>query len=134
WNAGIFIWKTGSIIQALETHLPNLASSFSEISKQYNTPHEHQAINSMYASCENISVDYGIMEKESNVKVVPGQFGWSDLGSWNSLWDFKQKDRNGNVIDANALTYKLENSIVFGSPEKLIVIEGLENYLVADFD
>jgi mannose-1-phosphate guanylyltransferase len=87
-----------------------------------------------YARTKAISIDYGIMEKAENVHVVPGDFGWSDLGSWASLHEIREKDENRNVVDGNALIYESENCILHGKKDKLVVIQGLEGYLVADCD
>ena len=134
WNAGIFIWKVSAIIKGFEKHLPELAELFENISGDLFTDNEGGAIQKIYQLVKNISIDYGVMEKAENVHVVLADIGWSDLGSWASLHELKLKDSNNNVLDANALTYGSTNSIVIGPKEKLIVIEGLEGYLVADCD
>ncbi|MGK7396056.1 MAG: mannose-1-phosphate guanylyltransferase [Candidatus Cyclobacteriaceae bacterium M3_2C_046] len=134
WNAGIFLFKADTIIKAFEDHLPEMAETFDQISEQYYTDQENDAIREAYSQCKNISIDYGVMEKASNVYVVLGNFGWSDLGSWNSLHEIKKKDENNNVVDANALIYESKNCLVKGSPGKLIVVQGLDGYLVTDCD
>lgn len=132
WNAGIFIWKTDSIIQAFEHFLPEIAETFSSIADVYYSEKEKEKIAWAYAHTKAISIDYGIMEKAENVYVVPGEFGWSDLGSWSSLHEYHSKDSSGNVIDGNAMLYD-SNECIIRSPEgKLIVVQGLEGYLIAD--
>lgn len=134
WNAGIFIWNVNSIVSAFEKYLPELAELFENISEDLCTENEISALQKVYPLFKNISIDYGVMEKAENVHVMLADIGWSDLGSWASLHELKQKDSNNNVLDANALSYNSSNSIVIGPKEKLIVIEGLEGYLVADCD
>ncbi|HLF32888.1 MAG TPA: mannose-1-phosphate guanylyltransferase [Cyclobacteriaceae bacterium] len=134
WNAGIFIWNVRTIIKAFEKHLPELAELFENITGDLNSEKEKKAIQKVYSVIKIISIDYGIMEKADNVFVILTDVGWSDLGSWASLHDIKEKDKNNNVIEANALAYESGNSIVIGPKGKLIVIEGLDGYLVADCD
>lgn len=132
WNAGIFIWKAKNIIASFEKFLPELSETFNAISEQYYTENEKEKIDWAYARTKAISIDYGIMEKAENVYVVPGEFGWSDLGSWNSLHEYHKKDSDGNVIDGNAMIYGSNECIIRAPKEKLVVVQGLEGYLVAD--
>jgi len=132
WNAGIFIWSAETIKNAFKDHLPEMAEVFEEAKKYLYTKKEQSAIDKAYSHCRNISIDYGIMEKSNNVHVVLGDFGWSDLGSWNSLYDISDKDKNGNVDNANVLSYDSENCLFKGPENKLIIVEVLNNYLVAD--
>jgi mannose-1-phosphate guanylyltransferase len=134
WNAGIFIWKTKAIIEAFEKFLPEIAETFSAISDQYYTDEEKGKIGWAYERTKAISIDYGVMEKADNVYVVPGEFGWSDLGSWSSLHEYHDKDDHGNVIDGTAMTYDSNDCIIRSPKDKLVVIQGLEGYLVADCD
>lgn len=131
WNAGIFIWRVDSIIQAFEEFLAEQAEIFEEGKGKYFTPQEEPFIRKAYSQCKNISIDYGIMEKANNVYVMLADFGWSDLGSWNSLHEIRDKDANNNAIDANALVFDTKESIIKGDHDKLIVVQGLEGYLVA---
>ena len=101
----------------------------------YNTDAEDDFIAKNYPNAENISVDYAIMEKAENVFVILGDFGWSDLGSWASLHDIKEKDKKGNVLEGNVMAYGTKNSIVRSfSEDKLIVVQGLDGYLVTEND
>lgn len=104
------------------------------ISPQYFTTREKEKIEWAYARTKPISIDYGIMEKAKNVFVVLGDFGWSDLGSWASLHEYHEKDQNGNVIDGTAVLYDSKQCIVRAPKDKLVVVQGLEGYLVADCD
>lgn len=133
WNSGIFIWGVQAIIKELHKHLPEMAEVFDEIRNKLGTPGEKEAILSAYSQCKNISIDYGVMEKSENVFVCLGNFTWSDLGSWGSIHEISEKDENNNVINANALTYETRNCIIKGSPDKLIVAQGLNGYLIGEF-
>ncbi len=132
WNAGLFVWSAKSIIAAFEKHESDLASIFSEITEAYFTANEKSSIQEAYAHAKNISIDYAILEKADNVWVVLGDFGWSDLGAWDSLYDLRDKNEQRNVIEGNITTYDVKNCIINGAKNKLIVVEGLEDYLVAD--
>src|SRR5690606_25256359 len=98
WNAGIFVWSAASIIKAFETHLPDINDIFQEGEADFNTEAEHGFIQNAYYQCTNISIDYGIMEKADNVYVLPTDFGWSDLGTWSSVYDLAEKDYVGNAV------------------------------------
>lgn len=134
WNAGIFIWNVKSVIKAFENLLPEMAETFEEGLSCYYTDQEETFIGKAYTLCKNISVDYGIMEKSNNVFVMLANFGWSDLGTWKSLFDVSPKDENNNVIDANIITYDTKDCIIKTPKDKLVVIQGLENYIVAEFN
>lgn len=133
WNAGIFIWSLQSIMKAIQLHLPEMAEVFEEIKNKLGTPQENEAIRISYPQCKSISIDYGLMEKASNVYVCLGDFSWSDLGSWASIHEISDKDVDHNVIRANALAYDTRNCIIIGSEDKLIVAQGLNGYLIGEF-
>ena len=133
WNAGIFIWSVKSIIKAIQLHMAEMAEVFEDIKTKLVTAEEKQAISAAYPQCKSISIDYGIMEKASNVYVCLGDFSWSDLGSWASIHEISEKDTDNNVIRANALTYDTRNCIIKGADNKLIVVQGLNGYLVGEF-
>lgn len=133
WNAGIFIWSARAIIKAIQLHLPEMAEVFEETKNKLGTPQEGEAIAISYPQCKSISIDYGIMEKASNVYVCLGDFSWSDLGSWASIHEISEKDGDNNVIRANALIYESRNCIIKGSDDKLIVVQGLNGYLIGEF-
>ncbi len=134
WNAGIFIWNVNTIKTAFEQFLPDMADLFTRGDAMFYSDEEPPFIRNVYSQCKNISIDYGVMEKAPNVYVVQADFGWSDIGSWATLHDLKHKDDNNNVFEANTMAYDTKNCIVKGPPEKLIVIQGLDGYLVADID
>ena len=133
WNSGIFIWGVQAILKATQQYLPEMSEVFEEAKTKFGTPEEKEAVLSAYSQCKNISIDYGIMEKATNVYMCLGNFTWSDLGSWGSIHDISAKDENNNVINANALTYDVRNCIIKGSPDKLIVAQGLNGYLIGEF-
>ncbi|MBX2941525.1 MAG: mannose-1-phosphate guanylyltransferase [Cyclobacteriaceae bacterium] len=134
WNSGIFVWGVKAIIAAIEKHQPEIAEVFEEASSKFYTDQEKRAINTAYVQSKNISIDYGVMEKADNVYVWLSDFAWSDLGSWTSMHELYKKDENKNVIDANAMVYDTRNSVIKGSKDKLIVTQGLDGYLVGEFD
>ncbi len=135
WNSGIFLWSVTSILSAFETYLNDISTLFANGEKLYNTDDEVHFINKIYSECKGISIDYGIMEKARNVFVLTADFGWSDLGTWGSLYDNKQKDIGGNVIKGeNVLTYDTSNCIINISKEKVAVLQGLDGYIIAESD
>jgi mannose-1-phosphate guanylyltransferase len=132
WNSGMFVWKTSSIIHAFEKYMPDLAEVFDEGLAFFGSESEGAFISRAYTQLKSISIDYGIMEKSNHVYVLPSDFGWSDLGSWNSLYEIAKKDGSKNVVEANVMLYETENCYIKASPDKLVVIQGLDNYLVSD--
>ncbi|WMJ72773.1 mannose-1-phosphate guanylyltransferase [Cytophagaceae bacterium ABcell3] len=134
WNAGIFVWSVKNIINSFRTHMSEMADVFEEGAKSYYTDQEEVFINRAYSLCKNISIDYGIMEKAENVYVVLSDFGWSDLGTWKSLYDILDKNEDGNVLQGDILTYDTKDCIVKTPSDKLVVIDGLEDFIVAEYD
>jgi len=133
WNSGIFLWSLPSILDALDTHLKEISGLFKNGDKYYGTENESSFIKKAYSECQGISIDYGIMEKAQNVFVLTADFGLSDLGTWNALYDHKGKDDQGNVLNGeNVLTYDTKNCIINVSDEKIAVLEGLDGYIVAE--
>ncbi len=133
WNSGIFIWNIKSIDKAFRNHLPEIYDLFDEGENLFNTENEAAFIRKTYEVCKSISIDYGIMEKESNVFVYVADFGWSDLGTWGSLHDIRQKDENKNAISGKLVrVYDTCNSIISVPKDKLVVIQGLDDYIVVE--
>ncbi len=130
WNSGMFVWKVQSAIAAFETHMPEVAEVFEEGLSFYGTAEEETFIKKAYSLVKNASIDYGVMEKSDKVFMVMGDFGWSDLGSWMSLHENRNKDDSNNVVEANAILYETQNSYIKVDSNKLVVIQGLDNYLV----
>lgn len=135
WNSGMFMFNMQTITTAFETFLPEINTIFSSGEKLYNTPQESQFIEEIYARCPNISIDYGIMEKAPNVAVILCDFGWSDLGTWDSLYELAEKDENQNAqLKGTALLYNSKNNLVSVSGDQLVVADGLEGFLIAQSD
>jgi mannose-1-phosphate guanylyltransferase len=135
WNSGIFIWSVKSVINAFEKHANEMHILFSEGNDVYNTPKEEEFIAKAYINCKNISIDYAIMEKADNVYVRSSIIGWSDLGTWGSLYDHIKHDDNENaVVGKNVMLYDSRNCIVNVPKDKLVVMQGLEDYIVVESD
>lgn len=133
WNSGIFVWGVQAIMNALDQFLPEMVEIFQDAIPEFDKAGEKEAIRSAYSQFKNISIDYGIMEKAKNVYMCLGDFAWSDLGSWSSIHEISDKDESNNAISANALLYDTRNCIIKGSPDKLIVAQGLNGYLIGEF-
>jgi mannose-1-phosphate guanylyltransferase len=134
WNSGVFVWGVKAILNAFQKYLPEMSEAFEEIRPQLFTSQEKNVITRIYSQTKNISIDYGVMEKADNVYVSLGNFSWSDLGSWASLHEVSAKDSNNNVVNANALVYDSRNSVIKGPDDRLVVVQGLNGYLVGVFD
>ena len=135
WNSGIFIWSLKAISEAFQKYLPEVQTLFSGIESHYSTSSEANSVAGVYSQCRNISIDYGILEKSDNVFVICSEFGWSDLGTWGSLYQNYPKDKNGNAIAGdNVMSYGVSNSIINVPKDKLVVVQGLDNYIVVEED
>lgn len=133
WNSGMFIWSLKSINKAFEVLLPTMNGIFKEGVGKYNTPAEKEFINNAYSVCKNISIDYGIMEKSTNVYVISADIGWSDLGTWGSIYTHLEHDDAGNaVVGKQVMMYDASNNIVNVPKDKLVVLQGLDDYIVVD--
>jgi mannose-1-phosphate guanylyltransferase len=135
WNSGIFIWNIKSILAAFEKHLPDVFSAFEEGKKLFGTRQEKSFIGRTYAECKSISIDYGIMEKADNVYVMCTDIGWSDLGTWSSLYEHTNGDKTGNsIVCGNIFSYDNSGNIFNISSGKVAVIQGLKDYIVVESD
>jgi len=133
WNAGIFIWSLSSIKEAFNTYMPEISKLFETGKGIYNTPAEEAFIKKAYTVCRSISIDYGVMENAENVYVLISDFGWSDLGTWGSLYENRNKNGEGNaVVGKNVLMYDTKNCIINMPKDKLAVIHGLDDYIIVD--
>lgn len=132
WNGGLFIFNAASIKKSFEMYLPSMATLFD--TDKYYTTGEKDFIAEIYPKCESISVDYGIMEKADNVHVILGYFGWSDVGTWKSVHDLAEKNSENNVIDGNVFVYNTKDSIIKTPKDKLVVVNGLDGFIVTEFD
>ena len=135
WNAGIFIWSVSTIVNAFRVYSPAISKVFENLLSVYGTEQEQALIDQRYPECESISVDYAIMEKAEEIFVCPANFGWSDLGTWGSLLAQVNCDLYGNVkIGQNIQTYDSHNCIIHTTQEKKVVVQGLDNCIVAEED
>ena len=133
WNSGIFIWKVKDIISALEEHLPAHSALFAEAEPMLGTDKESEAIEHVFAECRPISIDYGVMERATNVYVHRGDFGWSDVGTWGSAHQHSRKDSFANALNSKQIqTYDTRNSLIFVPENKAAIVSGLKDYIVVD--
>ncbi len=135
WNSGIFIWSVKSIIAAFKNNLPNMLKLFEGGNTIWNTDFEHDFIEANYSKSSNISIDFGIMEKGTNVFMLPASFDWNDLGTWGSLFNKLPKDSHNNATVGGEVIYRdSSNNIVKTQKGKRVVIQGLDNYIVVEKD
>ncbi len=133
WNAGIFVWQVKTVVRAFELYQPEMFELFDSEKENFNTAEETNAINRIYPLCTNVSIDIAIMEKADNVYVIPSSFGWSDLGTWNSAYDNLEKDYLGNAVAGdNVIVIDATKCMVSASHEKLLVLQGLDDFIVVD--
>lgn len=133
WNAGMFIWSVETVLNGFKEHLPKMYALFQEGYAVYNTPDEQVFIAINYPKAENISIDYGIMEKHETVKVVPATFDWNDLGTWGSLYEKLDKDLQENaVVNAQVLASNSSGNIISTQGKKVVVVEGLKDYIIVE--
>lgn len=135
WNAGIFIWNVKSILEAFDRYLPDVSDCFRFNENIYFSSAEQEAIAKAYANCTSVSIDYGIMEKADNVYVLPGNFGWSDIGTWNSLFEYVAKDANNNHIKGKyVFTRNASDCIIKISDDKLLAVNNVSNLIIVESD
>ena len=133
WNSGIFIWNLQTISEAFRYLLPEVADRFREGELLMGTDKEEDFIEQIFPKCPNISIDYGIMEKANNVFVLPSSFGWSDLGTWGSLYELSEKDKNGNVsLHSEAHFYEAKGNIVVLESGKKAIVQGVDDMIIAE--
>lgn len=133
WNSGIFIWNLCDILAAIEQHLPEHHALFSSIADDIGTEREAEAIERVFSECRPISIDYGVMEMADNVYVISGDFGWSDVGTWGSIYQHQRKDRYANAYDSNTIyTYNTRNTLITIPEGKVAVVNGLRDYIIVD--
>ncbi len=135
WNSGMFIWSLKSINNSMQELLPEVYNIFEKGKDYFNTTKEGEFIQGIYSSCPSVSIDYGVMEKASNVYVIPADFGWSDVGTWGALHEVREKDENDNsVVGKNIMLYDTKGCVINNSSNRLLLLQGLENYVVVDTD
>jgi len=131
WNSGIFLWTLKGIMNAFKRDLPDMVKLFDEGRDKFGTPEEQDFINKKFLDCQNISIDYGIMEKSPDTYTIPADFGWSDIGTWGSLFTHAKKDAHGNALRGKVVSVDNQNTIINIEEGAEAVVEGLEDYLVA---
>ena len=133
WNSGIFIWQVKDILEAFERLMPEMYELFHAEMDKMDTVEEDTALAFIYPQCSNISIDYGVMEKASNVKIIPSSFGWSDLGTWNAAYENMEKDYLGNAVSGdNTMVIDATRNIVHVPHDKLVMLQGLDDFVVVD--
>lgn len=131
WNSGIFIWRTSVIMESFKRYLPRLYKSMQPLNDYLGTKYEKEKVEAIYPTLQNISIDYGILERSDEVVVVAGDFGWNDIGSWDALGAIFPPDEMGNIVKANHLGIETRNSIVYGNG-RLITTIGIDGLIIAD--
>lgn len=131
WNSGIFIWSLSGIMKAFSEYLPSMQAQFEQGEGLIGTSKESNFINEMFPKCENISIDYGIMEHAQSRYTIPADFGWSDIGTWGSLYTHANKDNRGNATRGKVVVVDCDNSVLNIEEGTEAVIQGMENCLVA---
>ncbi len=135
WNSGLFVWNISTIVNALRVYEPSIADVFEGIFADLGTEREQAVIDREFPNCPNISIDYAVLEKAEDIFVFPASFGWSDLGTWGSLREISEKDADGNaLIGPDIQAIECRNCIVHTVGEKRVVIQGLEDCIVAERD
>jgi mannose-1-phosphate guanylyltransferase len=135
WNSGIFLWNVKTILEAFNSYLPDIHTRFHKGVNKYNTPEEKAFIEEEYPMCQNISIDYGIMEKADNTYMLVADFGWSDLGTWGSLYDLAEKDQQQNAtLKCKSFFIESANNLVTLADGKLAVVQGLNDCIVVESD
>lgn len=135
WNAGIFVWNVNTIVNALRIYQPGISQVFEDLLPYYGTARQQEMINQEFPKCENISVDYAILEKAEEIFVFPASFGWSDLGTWGSLHGQSKQDNNKNVcIGQDIRLFETKNCLIHTTQERRVVVQGLDGYIIAEKD
>lgn len=135
WNAGIFVWNVETIVESMRRFVPDLAEKMDEMSQSFYTASEAEAVGRIFPTCEKISIDYAVMEKSDSIYTIPGDFGWSDVGTWGSLWTLLAHDENGNaVVGENVHLNDCHGCIVHASSAHSVVLQGLEDSIVVERD
>lgn len=131
WNSGMFAWKTSVILSSFERFLPRLFKGIAQLEDIIDSADRAQDIDKIYPTLQSISIDYGIMERSDQVAVIPGDFGWNDLGSWDSLGSVFPPDENGNITKGDLVEIETRNSIIY-SNSRLVAAVGLEDMIVVE--
>ena len=130
WNSGIFVWSTKTILTCIKEYLPELASGLSRIDQQLNTPHEAEVIKKEYENFKKVSIDYGVMEKAKNVRVIEADFFWDDVGTWKALERLNKQDDSGNTVIAKHVDINTDNCIIIGNNDHLIATVNVSDLVI----
>jgi len=133
WNSGIFVWRADSILSKLKIHLKSTWNAFEDASKHLGTQRESSAILEAYHKSARISIDVGVMERAGNVHVIPGDFGWSDIGDWRAVYDLSEKNQHGNVLRGNAIVHDTSRCLI-DAGKRLIAVVGIHDAVIVDTD
>lgn len=133
WNSGMFIWHVDAILSEIEKYMPDLHEGLDELKPSLNSPHFNETLADVYGKLRNISIDYGIMEKSQNVYLIKGEFSWSDVGSWEEVYQLTDKDENGNAVVGNIFTEMTVDSYIY-SPDKFTSVIGVDNLIIINTD
>jgi len=131
WNSGMFVWQVSTILKAMERWLPGLYDDLLQIETALGSAQEAAVIDQVYRTAQSVSIDYGVMEKADNTLVIPGDFGWSDVGSWDALWEVSPRDERGNVVRGRAINVESRNCLVH-SPGKTVALVGVEDLIIVE--
>ena len=135
WNAGIFVWNINTITESLRTFNPDLAAKMDQMAESFYTTEEESVVTEIFPTCEKISIDYAVMEKADYIYTIPGDFGWSDVGTWGSLWTLLPHDADGNaVVGSNVHLNDCKGCIVHAPGASSVVLQGLEDCIVVERD
>ena len=133
WNAGIFVWNVSTIVESLRAFAPSIAAKMDEMASAFFTEREASVVEEVFPTCEKISIDYAVMEKADYIYTFPSDFGWSDVGTWGSLWTLLPHDENGNaVVGSNVHLYDCKGCIVHAPQAESVVLEGMEDCIVVE--
>ncbi len=132
WNPTLFAWKAAKMLDLFKEHSPEIYNKLMEIEPFIGTDKEEQKISEIYPTMPSISIDYAIFEKAENMAVIPGNFGWSDVGNWKTLYDLQDKDDNKNVTKGDVIVHKSEGNLIYSQAEKVVAVVGLKNFVVVD--
>ena len=135
WNSGIFVWNVNTIVESIRNFTPELAAKMDKMAESFYTRFETETVEDIFPTCEKISIDYAVMEKADYIYTIPGDFGWSDVGTWGSLWTLLEHDENGNaVVGKNVHLYGCRGCIVHAPAAASVVLEGMEDSIVVERD
>ena len=133
WNAGIFVWNVNTIMDSIRRYVPDLAGKMDQMAEAFYTGREQEVVGEIFPTCEKISIDYAVMERADYIYTFPADFGWSDVGTWGSLWTLLERDEEGNaVVGNNVHLYGCRNCIVHAPGAESVVLEGLNDCIVVE--